>query len=276
MVVVSSLFSPEVVTSIRWSLGPESSPPLFFESLEKVQKRRQAVTPLIHLNNEDGALDGLDLAAALVEDKSLDLNTEKGQFGRIALGLILLGHGYTDECHNLVTPMSWGEDVPFAANPSIYSECSPEVKSFATYTHSLVHRREAFHIGEFGLSGFQNAIFWSNMVKKCESTTRSLPHVQWQGAVVALSQESKYKDCDKIQEWCQQHGFEASCSGDVSFKTPAIHQLCEIVLQQQKTNENEKAQSDQLLLREFAEQLVCKEIQILLHASLEKAGMPPS
>jgi hypothetical protein len=98
------------------------------------------------------------------------------------MSILLLGHGYTDECHNLVTPLSWRDDIHFASGPSIYDQVSPAVKSFATYTHSLVHRKEAFYVGEFGMVGFQNANFWSNTVWQCEQQQHPnnyLPHVEW-------------------------------------------------------------------------------------------------
>ena len=58
--------------------------------------------------------------------------------GWIALALILLGHGWTDECHNLCTPLSWPDDIHFAHGPSLYATVHPEVQTLATYVHSLV------------------------------------------------------------------------------------------------------------------------------------------
>jgi hypothetical protein len=68
-----------------------------------------------------------------------DDDDQRYYFGLISMALILLGHGYTDECHNLITPLSWPDDIHFAYGPSVYTQVSPAVRSYATYVHCLVY-----------------------------------------------------------------------------------------------------------------------------------------
>ena len=69
-------------------------------------------------------------------------------------GLLYLGLGGIDECHNLVTPHSWG-----------YKRKAGDIGISASYAHALTHRREAEHIGEFG-TGFNNAGYWFGQTGK--------------------------------------------------------------------------------------------------------------
>jgi len=59
-------------------------------------------------------------------------------YARIAVGLLLLGGGATDECHSLVLPLSWDEDMHIGWGPARTSQAKME----ASYAHALVHRRE--------------------------------------------------------------------------------------------------------------------------------------
>ena len=97
MVTLSSIFSPTIVSGIQWPLGPGSSPPLYFQSLEDLQiSRKSKSTPIEDLVQ--------DIPAA-IQDLFSGTDAVESHFGRIATALLLLGYGYTDECHNLVTPM---------------------------------------------------------------------------------------------------------------------------------------------------------------------------
>ena len=59
-------------------------------------------------------------------------------YARVAVALLLLGGGATDECHDLITPLSWNDDTHFGYGPPKSSVAAAE----ASYAHSLVHRRE--------------------------------------------------------------------------------------------------------------------------------------
>eukprot|EP01084_Bolivina_argentea_P113431 202152_1 len=74
---------------------------------------------------------------------------------RICRGLLYLSLNGIDECHNLVTPLSWPSYTSFGGQP-IYN--SPSQQN-ACYAHALTHRREGQNIGEFG-SGWNNSNYW--------------------------------------------------------------------------------------------------------------------
>jgi len=50
------------------------------------------------------------------------------------VGLLLLGGGATDECHSLVLPLSWDEDMHIGWGPARTSQAKME----ASYAHALV------------------------------------------------------------------------------------------------------------------------------------------
>jgi hypothetical protein len=138
----------------------------------------------------------------------------------------------------------------------------------------LVHRREAFNIGEFGMLGFANANYWSNAVRRANDNT-SLPHSEWRSGILQLlAAQEDYARNPEIQTWCQKHGFvESSSSGQPSpsstfFESRAVHELCATVLRHPDENNQ-----DSPLLRSFAEQVATQEVQILLRRALERAGI---
>jgi hypothetical protein len=127
-----------------------------------------------------------------------------------------LGNGLTEEAHtSLVTPMSWPEDTHFGFGPSVYTKVSPAAKSFATYVHCLVHRREAFNMGEFGMVGWQNANYWSNAVIK-STGAKDLPH-----ALVPTD----WQRLQNINMVGPELGGRDAGSRNV-FSSQAVHQLC--------------------------------------------------
>lgn len=157
--------------TISFPLGPTSCPPMYYESMEKMKPIRE--------NSEISApLDPkvADLRDALPKlfpkppfESSFSMpaasgfpgeNEECRQFGLVAMALLFLGHGLTDEAHDLVTPLSWPEDTHFGYGPSIYSYVTPASQAYATYVHALVHRREGFNVGEFGMTGEYSSSSW--------------------------------------------------------------------------------------------------------------------
>jgi hypothetical protein len=108
MVALSSIFSPTTISGIQWPLGPGSSPPLHFQTLQELQSiRKPKGSPI------DDVLKDLP---GTVEDLFSTQGAEERHFGKIALALLLLGYGYTDECHNLITPMRY---VLFPLSPGL-------------------------------------------------------------------------------------------------------------------------------------------------------------
>jgi hypothetical protein len=127
--------------SIQWPLGPEATPPLHLTSLEKLRDTIRATderaSRFDFLQDLPATIEEL-FPLATTSSSCCCCSPEERHFGLISLALILLGNGWTDECHNLVTPLSWPDDIHFAYGPSIYSQVSPEARIYATYVHSLV------------------------------------------------------------------------------------------------------------------------------------------
>ena len=246
------------INTIEWPLGPNSSPPLHLTSLEELKCLRKA-------KSAGGSQSPLDELVANVPEAVEswfpldDGDSDRRHFGQIATALLLIGHGYTDECHNLVTPLSWPDDIYFAYGPSQYSQVSPAARAYASYTHCLVHRREAFNMGEFGMMGFTNGNFWSNAVKTSPGVDL-LPHQELHASVQELSTQ-EFGGNTQVQEWCQDHGFVPG-HGDSFFESRAVHQLCATVLRDGSNTE----------LTTFAEKVAASEVRILLLHALRRAG----
>jgi len=86
-----------VIPGIRWSLA-DLPTPLHYEPLEKLQKIRRSEQPKYELF--------LDIPAS-IDNLFSSSTTESRHYGMIALGLLLLGHDYVDECHDIVLALSW-------------------------------------------------------------------------------------------------------------------------------------------------------------------------
>ena len=184
-------------------------------------------------------------------------NEERHHFGLISMALLFLGHGLTDEAHDIVTPLSWPEDTHFGYGPSVYSQVSLPARSYATYVHCLVHRREAFNVGEFGMVGFSNANYWSNAVLKSPGVD-SLPHADLLNQVGQLARQ--WESTPGVADWCQQHGL-LKAEGKPFFESRAVHELCANVLSGKSPE-----------LQDFAERVAETEVRILLGHALQHAG----
>ena len=139
----------KAIDTMHWSLDTS---PLYYQSLEQMEQNRAkdseqhplseffSLSPNTNTDKNSIAIqDTLDTLFGTISTTDDDNdNNERIYFGWISLALILLGHGWTDECHNLVTPLSWPDDIAFAHGPSRYAAVSPQVQTYATYVHSLV------------------------------------------------------------------------------------------------------------------------------------------
>lgn len=203
-----------------------------------------------------------DIPAAVEKYFPAD-NEEKRYFGLVSMALLLIGNGFTDEAHNIVTPLSWPEDTHFGYGPSVFSEISPVAQSYATYVHCLVHRREAFNIGEFGMVGFANANYWSNAVLRSPGV-RQLPHQDLLRRVRELVKQ--YKSLPDVEEWARRHQLLSDTSeGETAnpyFESRMVHELCANVLRRGATDE----------FTTFAERVAETEVRILLSHALQHAG----
>ncbi|KAI2514035.1 hypothetical protein MHU86_419 [Fragilaria crotonensis] len=227
------------IPSIRWHLGALSSPPLHYESLESLKALRES-PGLALLHDLPSAIDSLFTSS----------DADKRHFGIVATALILIGNGFTDECHNIITPLSWPDDIHFAHGPSVYADVSAEARAYASYVHCLVHRREAFNVGEFGMMGFANANYWSRAVSK-SSGVNLLPYERLVSEVRALAALSSVE----AQDWVTLH-----VPDDLFLESRAVHELCANVLREATP------------LREFAERVAETEVRVLLAHALQKAG----
>lgn len=236
------------LSGIRWPLGTEA-PPLHFRSLDDMKQIRSGSSSNLELFH--------DVPAALESLFPLrDTDKEVRHFGSVSIALILLGHGLTDECHDLVTPLSWPDDIHFAHGPSVYDQASPSARAYASYVHALVHRKEAFHRGEFGMIGFQNANYWSSASNSSPGAD-SLPHADLYREITSLARE--FVEHEPVQSWCSQHLVVPSSIFDARM----LHQLCANVQKQTPRDEN---------MQKFTEQAVESETRVLLNHSLRKAG----
>lgn len=143
----------KAITTMHWSLDP-SPPPLHFRPLEDMHNIRQKQeaagddhNPLYqwlrkvdHDDSSSAPTTKTTMADAL--DTFCESNDDDADsryyFGWISLAVVALGNGWTDECHDLVTPLSWPDDISFAHGPSKYDQVGPEVSTYATFVHCLV------------------------------------------------------------------------------------------------------------------------------------------
>lgn len=241
-------------------MGLSSCPPLYFETLETMR----AVRAKAGVVDDDHPLSALarDVPGALDTLFPLDGDDRRRHAGTVAVALLLLGHGLTDECHDLVTPLSWPDDVHFAHGPSTYDRVDPDARWYSTYAHCLVHRREAFHAGEFGMVGFSNADFWSNAAhaRTAEGPDASDARREITARVRALAAASPSAEAT---EWAR------SVLGDEDDEPYLLdsrdaHRLCARVLR--AGNDGDRS------LRDFAERVAETELRVLLGRVLRMAG----
>jgi len=168
-------------------------------------------------------------------------------YAKVAVGLLLLGGGGTDECHDLVTPLSWPEETHFGYEPPV----SNSVASWeASYAHSLVHRREGPNVGEFGMIGWSNANYWSNASSsRNKGNDKTLDEIR--DRVLKLASGNK-----AAENWCKEHGI------DQRWEPKALHQLCAQASYGKGNNS----------LGQFASDACVSELRVLIVHCLSKAG----
>jgi hypothetical protein len=160
----------DAIKTLRWPLEAHSSSPMRYQTLEDLANSSHSA--LILPTGEDVLSTVASLKPSMSDvdtDHENANNTDEDDseaWARIATALILLGHGYADEAHNLVGPLSFPEELPYfhvnVHGPPV--SCTADALAAASLTHCLVHRREGPHVGEFGRTGFENANFWAGAV----------------------------------------------------------------------------------------------------------------
>lgn len=223
-----------------------------YEPLEALKNRRSTST--LSSSPIDGVLS--DIAGTVASLTPPEPTSDQQQNAALSVALLLLGHGYTDECHDLVTPLSWGDDTHFGG-PSLRSSASAPVISSASYVHSLVHRREAHNVGEYGMSGFSNANYWSSAAHS-SSGAATLPYGEMRRAILEASEQFG----QKAREWCQERIVQEGGDDTDYWESRALHELC---AQVSHDGADEKS-------REFAETACALELKVLLRHCLEGAG----
>jgi len=251
--VLSSTFP-----SIQWPLASSLSPPMQYRPLEAMKEFRLAAAAK---GAKSVRLDPThNLVSRLPETIDTLFGKENGDrkcFGIISTALVMLGNGFADEAHDLVLPLSWPEDLHIGFGPPTYSSISPLAQSYATYVHCLVHRREGDHVGEFGMTGWSNANFWSRAVDRSPAFSE-LPHREWIDQFHRLV--DKYQSHETIRHWGERHGLMEPNA--VVYNSRAGHELCSRAM---------KDGSD-ATLKTFAEEVAETEARVLLGHALEKAG----
>jgi len=99
-----------------------------------------------------------------------------------------------DESHDLITPLSWNEDIYFGG-PSMVAQADASIIAVASYVHALIHRREGFALGENAMIGYQNAHYWANAA---DARIASLPRSNTSSNLSAIVKISKVF---LVQKW---------------------------------------------------------------------------
>ena len=243
--------------TIQWPLGLGSSPPMMYEPLDALRNRRSISSSTSSSSPIDGVLS--DVAGTIASLTPNGATPDQQQNAALSVALVLLGHGYTDECHDLVTPLSWGDDTPFGG-PSLRSSASASVIASASYVHSLVHRREAHNVGEYGMVGFANANYWSNAAHR-SSGAGTLPYGEMRQAILEASEQFG----QEAKDWCQERILQEGGDDSEYWESRALHELCD------KVSQGSSIHSDDTDLRAFAEAACAVELRVLLRHCLEGA-----
>jgi len=258
------------ISTIRWPLIPNATP-MYYEPLSSLKQLRQ--TSNSFFKDDDKKYDPSSLFP-LLQDldetiNSLTIPNDKNDsnlnkhYVTISLALLCLGHGLADEAHDLITPLSWPEDTYFGGI-SLCTQTSDEVISLASYTHSLLHRREGFANGEFGMIGYQNANYWSNAARNSKGSN-IIPYGRISTHIVNIANDFG----EEAINWCQEHIIDASDSMNdkiYHWDPRALHELCA------RTSRDEGSTHMVDQLRLFAELSAEIELRLLLQCSLTQAG----
>ena len=261
------------IPSMAWPLRSpiESMPPLYYLTMDEMSKIRKKSSISTSVNSEWMN----DVHATITNKFSSggDISQTQYDYTILSLSLLLLAHGHTDECHNLITPYSWPDHIHTSYGPVRYSDTDAGVVNVASYIHSLVHRKEGWNVGELGMVGWQNADYWGNVwarsIKGDDAKSDELREVwrrttrEMQASILELTKHSP-----SGASWCHEYIPELFMEEDsfVDLWDPrGLHRLCAHV-----TKNNGAGSNDELV--QFAEEAVKAEINALLQFCLDNAG----
>jgi hypothetical protein len=253
---------------MQWPVDADAYTPLHLKSLEEMGIMRGETCQSSHLCPCSGLSSFSEflshLPKSLEKFLNADCDGDARYFSLVAIALVLLGNGYTDEAHALVAPLSYPQKLPFGYDPSenAYSSVSEDARSYASYAHSLVHRREGPNVGEFRQTGFANARYWSSIVL-CSPGADSLPGYEIRDAILELASSETFSHSPSVQQWIERHDVATQPADESHFEARPLHELCETVLQQKESDQE---------LQNFCQQAIEREVRILLAHALQKAG----
>jgi hypothetical protein len=248
------------IQAIRWPLDPSSSLILSLEPLERLSEIRSKAQKDVPASPIDAILSDIPGAITRLSnggdpDGGILDPTDRRHHCTISIALVLLGNGFADEAHSLVTPLSWPNKLPHGYGEPVTA--SPSAAALASYVHSLVHRREAFHVGEFGQSGFTNSDFWvSNTFRYL--WVDSLPLKRIARDILDIA-----KGNTAAEAWCHKNSVTYEGVAMAEWDPRYLNTLIGSVLNQDK---------DVAHLQSFAERAAEVELRVLLSHTLGIVG----
>jgi hypothetical protein len=249
------------IIEMQMPLSSESYVPLYYKSLPEMARIRAAAS---QANDVADLVFNVVATIATLTPRAADTG-EQDQleyWARCATALILLGHGATDEAHDLVSPLSWPNELEFAYGPPV--AVPEQVLTLASYVHALVHRREGPHPSEFGMTGFVNADYWAGSALRSPEGAEALPLEEIRTTILQLA--ATRQASPQVQEWVQTHLAAEELAFPV-WDPRVLNELC-ANLQAAQTS----IAADTAAIQEFAEQAVLAEIKILLKHALQTIG----
>lgn len=240
----------QAISDMQMPLSNDSYIPMYYKSLPDMVAIRADAPDM-----PDFVRDVVATIATIAGD--FPPNSVQEYLARCATALILLGHGGTDEAHDLVSPLSWPNELPFAYGPPV--AVPEQVLTLASYVHALVHRREGPFESEFGMTGFSNADYWAGSALRSPEGAEALPLEEIRASILNLSSSTD----PTVQQWVQQHVAGEEHAFPV-WDPRVLNELCSTLQAQ--------GAAQPKALRNFAEQAVLSEIKILLKHTLKAIG----
>ena len=117
-------------------------------------------------------------------------------------GLLFLRTGRIDNAHDII------QNLP--SSPA------------AAYAHSLIHKYEAQHVGDNGLSGFSNSGYWLDDIGD---------FVTYKDLLIYITNETKPSLCSGVEQ------FAASCSESFQWRATKFLNLCILSLKNKNQDE---------------------------------------
>lgn len=250
----------QAINDMRMPLDNASYVPMYYKSLPEMARIRADAPDMP---------DFVRHVVATIATISGDYPPDSVQeyLSRCATALILLGHGGTDEAHDLVSPLSWPNELPFAYGPPV--AVPEQVLTLASYVHAMVHRREGPFPSEFGMTGFSNADYWAGSALRSPEGAEALPLDEIRSSIVALG--TSRQDADPaVQQWIQQNVTGEEHAFPV-WDPRVLNELCSNLQAAQKDPKPGLQPPSQAFL-DFAEQAVLSEMKILLKHTLKAIG----